>query len=105
VLTKTEKRTTEMALSKTITTPHGIEIQDAYHRITNIRFSYPADCVVTVTAYASEEKARSGSSPLDQYTFFISPDSFVGESTFIRGVYLSLKNYDAYKEAKDYRWL
>lgn len=45
-----------MALSKTITTQHGVEIKDAYHRVENLEIQYKNRIRFQVKAYADQTK-------------------------------------------------
>lgn len=45
-----------MALKKTITTPHGIEIVDAYHRVEAVRLQGKTQIVFNVYVYADPTK-------------------------------------------------
>lgn len=104
MLTKTEKRTTEMALSKTITTENGLEFKDAYHRIINVRYTPPHDLVMNIAAYMGEEQARAGKMPVATFTVSFpdtSHDRIVGESTLLRGMYMALKEMPTFEDCKD----
>jgi len=95
------RKDTIMAMSKTVKTETGIEIKDAYIQIIGARYTPPADLIVNIAMFVNEEQRKNGGSPFGVSTVYLDPNDIVGESTFLRGLYLALKKLPDYKNTQD----
>jgi hypothetical protein len=65
-----------MSLQKTVTTRSGISLTDAYHKVTNLKWSAAGDAqlMFDVCTYPSSVEADAGQEPADKKQY--SMDSF-----------------------------
>lgn len=91
-----------MALSKTITTDSGVDVQ--YHRIADITlFKDTETAMITVYSYISEDTRRGGYAPYEreQYTFSGLDYPFTVDGATFTDAYNAIKSIDKYKDAED----
>jgi hypothetical protein len=83
-----------MALSKTINTPHGITVTDAYHRVEGLELLSKSQARFQLRAYANTTKAA-----IDDKAYVMAYD--LGGDNPIRQAYLHLKTLPEFADAVD----
>ena len=89
-----------MALKLSITTPHGILINESYHKITFIRFIPPKEVTVVISIYATEECRKNDLIPIDQKVIHLY-DELIGSGTLLETLYNKLKTFPEYSGSED----
>jgi hypothetical protein len=83
-----------MALLLTITTVHGIEIKDAYHRVEAVELTTKDSMRFHVRTYVSSDK------PFACESVHVAPYDLVGENPIIQA-YMHLKSLPEFASATD----
>ena len=83
-----------MALKKNITTQHGIDVSNAYHRVEALTIKEKTSMRFHVRAYASVDK------PFVEEIVFDAPYNLGGDNP-IKQAYEHIKTLDAFSDAED----
>lgn len=89
-----------MALSKTITTSHGLEIPNAYIRVDRLGGN-KNNLDIKVSVYVSDQTQNEGYPWVEQYTYSFAPSVETGAENFVKQAYLYLKTLPEFSDAVD----
>ena len=90
-----------MALSQTVTTPHGITLKDAYLKISFVRIMAPTDCLVQLSAYPSKADRDADRQVIDQRSVQIDASAVSAQGTLIGSLYNAIKIHAEFAGATD----
>jgi len=80
-----------MALSQTVTTPHGITLTDAYLKISFVRIMAPTDCLVQLSIYPTKADRDADRQVIDQRSVQLDASAISAQGTLIGSLYMALK--------------
>ena len=90
-----------MALSQTVTTPHGLTLRDAYLKISFVRIMAPTDCLVQLSVYPTKADRDADRQVIDQRSSQLDASAISAQGTLIGSLYDAIKLHPEFAGATD----